>query len=83
MQPSDRDALKRLPSPDELRQALSRRVREAGVLRRLLRVSEYAATELQDAEHADHDSDTHDTAQGDTMLTSPADPVAMKGASHA
>ncbi len=48
MQTSDRDALASLPSPDELRQALSRRVREADVLRRLLRVSEYATTELQE-----------------------------------
>ncbi len=57
---TDRDTLDRLPSPDELRQALSRRVREADVLRRLLRVSEYAATELHDT---DHDSETHGTAQ--------------------
>lgn len=43
-----RDALASLPSPDELRRALSRRVREADVLRRLLRVSEFAVTELRD-----------------------------------
>lgn len=52
MQNAGQDALERLPSPDELRQALSRRVREAGILRRLLRVSEYAATELRDADSA-------------------------------
>lgn len=44
----EQDALASLPSPDELRQALSRRVREADVLRRLLRVSEYATTELHE-----------------------------------
>lgn len=59
MMAADRDALERLPTPDEVRQALARRVREAHVLRRLLRLSETAAVELQDAYHAGDD----DTAQ--------------------
>lgn len=49
MRTSERDALESIPSPDELRQALSRRVREADILRRLLRVSEYATTELHES----------------------------------
>lgn len=49
----EQDALASLPSPDELRQALSRRVREADVLRRLLRVSEYATTELHESGRTD------------------------------
>ena len=53
MMTTDRDALERLPTPDEVRQALARRVREAHVLRRLLRVSEHAANELGDSDHAD------------------------------
>lgn len=61
---ADRDALERLPTPDELRQALSRRVREAGVIRRLLRVGEYAATELQDTDHDDDAYDALDTQEG-------------------
>ncbi len=47
-QESKRDALESLPSPAELRRALAQRVREADVLRRLLKVSEYAANELDD-----------------------------------
>lgn len=54
MHTAQRDALERLPSPDELRRALSRRVREARILRRLLRVSEHAATELRDPVHESH-----------------------------
>lgn len=50
---ADRDALERLPAPDEVRLALSRRIREAHVLRRLLRLSEHAASELGDSGHAD------------------------------
>ena len=48
MKMTDPDAIMSLPSPDELRKALARRVREAEVIRRLLKISEYAATELHD-----------------------------------
>ena len=58
MMTADRDALDRLPTPDEVRQAIACRVREAHVLRRLLRVTEQAAHELGDIEHpGDRDSD--------------------------
>jgi hypothetical protein len=58
MKTADRDALERLPTPDEVRQALARRVREAHVLRRLLRVAEHAANELGGIDHDDHDAGT-------------------------
>ncbi len=44
------DPLLTLPRPRDVRAALSRRLREADVLRRLLKVSELAATELADGE---------------------------------
>ena len=45
------DPLLVLPRPKDVRAALSRRLREAEVLRRLLKVSEHAATELADDRH--------------------------------
>ena len=44
------DPLLTLPRPSDVRAALSRRLREAEVLRRLLKVSERAAIELADDE---------------------------------
>ncbi len=43
------DPLLVLPRPKDVRAALSRRLREAEVLRRLLKVTELAAIELADA----------------------------------
>ena len=45
------DPLLTLPRPRDVRAALSRRLREADVLRRLLKVSERAASELADDEN--------------------------------
>ena len=46
MSDSPRDAIASLLTPEELRDSLARRVREAAVIRRLLRVSEFAEAEL-------------------------------------
>lgn len=43
---TDHDALASLPTPDDIRAALARRVREADVLRRLLRIAESTAIDL-------------------------------------
>jgi hypothetical protein len=47
-----------LPAPQDVRRLLALRLREVDVLRRLLRVAEYAATELQrDSAEEDHGAD--------------------------
>lgn len=62
MSDTTRDAIASLPTPDVLRDALARRVREAEVIRRLLRVSEFAETELAEFGEANQpSSESHES----------------------